>query len=299
MSCVILVSLAAAGLVLSPTTRAEEDENAKREEAAIRAAARQYTAALAAGDADALRKMWSDDGDYIDVTGQAFTAGEIISQLPGDGASDKRPSAAVSPDSTLRFITADVAVEDGAMMGSAAEDGEAAIGRYTAVWVKRDGRWRLDSLREAVNVAAAEDPLQALDWLIGEWAGKADGSSILVSSRRSNDGHFIIREFVDRHANGAATHGTQRIGWDASAGKFKCWTFDSLGGTGEGSWQQDGNRWVVETIAISSDGRKSTSKSTYIPGADGHFVWETADTKVGEANVPARRVQFKRAAEKQ
>jgi uncharacterized protein (TIGR02246 family) len=298
MKCVVLASLMALDIALPATTRAEDNDAAKREAAAIRAAAAQYVAALAAGDADALRRMWSDDGDYIDATGRAFKAREIIAQLPGDGAPDKRPSIAASSESTLRFITDDVVVEDGAMVGSAAEDSEAAMGRFTAVWVKRDGRWRLDSLREAINVAPAEDPLQALDWLIGEWAGKADGSTILVSSRRSNDGHFIVREFVERHPSGSATHGTQHISWDASTGKFKCWTFDSLGGSGEGIWQQDGNRWVVETIALSSDGRKSTSKSTYIPGADGRFVWETADTKVGDANVPGRRVQFKRAAEK-
>lgn len=293
---VILANLLAVSMGLPAITLAQEDVTTKREAAAIRAAAKDYAAALARGDAGALSKLWTDDGDYVDATGQRFKAREIISQL--SGSIEKKRAVTSDEESKLRFITADVVVEDGTMGAEVTDDGEAAAGRFTAVWVKRDGRWRLDSLREAINVPVAEDPLQALEWLIGEWAGKADGSSVLVSSHRSNDGHFVVREFVDRHADGSAISGTQRIGWDASAGKLKCWTFDSLGGSGEGTWKRDGNRWVVESTDVLPDGRILTGRSTYIPGADGQFVWESAGAAIGDTSVPARRVKFNRAAEK-
>jgi hypothetical protein len=157
----------------------------------------------------------------------------------------------------------------------------------------------LDSLRESsIASPAGEDPLKALDWLLGEWAGKADGNSILVSAKRSNDGHFVVREFADRDANGSVVVGTERIGWDEEAGKFKCWSFDSQGDTGQGVWRRDENRWIVETMAVMPDGRKVTTTSVYAPGDDGRFVWEAAGAKVGGDNVPGRRVEFKRAADK-
>src|SRR5262249_8034540 len=146
-----------------------------------------------------------------------------------------------APESTIRFIGPGVAIEDGATGKEVTDDGALVTGRFTAVWVKRNGRWRLDSLRDACGApAATSDRLHAFDWLIGEWAGKTDSSTILVSSRWSDDRHFIIRDFVERAGDGEAVSATQRIGWDATTGTIKCWTFDSQGGSGEGSWRQDG-----------------------------------------------------------
>jgi uncharacterized protein (TIGR02246 family) len=276
-----------------------QEDAAKGDAAAVRAAAREYLSALRRGDVEAVREMWTPDGEYVDAAGHSVKARKLISE---QAAADSQPAddrEVALPDSTLRFVTPEVAIEDGAAQSEPTDDGRAVTGRYTAVWVKRDGQWRLDSLREtAVAAPSAPERLQALEWLIGEWVGPTDGGVILVSSHWSDGGHYIVREFAERSNGGNVITGSQRIGWDPASKKIKCWTFDSRGGSGEGVWRNEGGRWAVETTEVMPDGRKGAASAMYAPAGEGRFVWEAARGKIGDKSVPARRVEFKRAAER-
>ena len=242
--------------------------------------------------------MWTPEGDYVDASGKKFKVRKMLSRQDDAKSSAAESAGAQAPDSTLRFIARDVAIEDGISGRGMTDAGDVVTGRFTAVWVKRDDRWQLDSLREAeVTSPAAKDRLQELGWLIGEWVGTTDDGAILVSSHWSDDGHYIVREFIDRGDGREVVSGTQRIGWDASAGKIKCWTFDSQGGSGEGYWRRDGKRWIVETTEVMTDGKKATTSTVYIPGGEGRFVWETTGAKLAGESVPPQRVEFKRAAD--
>jgi hypothetical protein len=201
------------------------------------------------------------------------------------------------PESKLRFVTPSVAIEDGISGRTLTDSGGPVTARFTAVWVKRDGRWLLDSLRESVAAQSAGDRLQELAWLLGEWVGTTGDGAVLVSSHWSDDGRYIIREFVDYGDDGEVVSGTQRIGWDASTNRIKSWAFDSQGGTGEGFWRRDGERWVVETTEVMPDGEKVTTSAVYVPRSEGRFVWEAAGAKLAGERVPPRRMEFKRAAD--
>ena len=106
-----------------------------------------------------------------------------------------------------------------------------------------------------------------------------------------------MRDFVFLSEGDALLTGTQRIGWDPSAGKIKSWMFDSNGGAGEGYWRRDGQRWIVDSEEVMPDGTKASASTIFTPGDTNHFVWEVQGAKVGDANLPPRRVEFKRAAE--
>jgi hypothetical protein len=179
-----------------------------------------------------------------------------------------------------------------------ADDGGTLTGKFTAVWVKRDGRWLLDSLRESVSLLPQTNPrLQPLAWLLGEWAGNTEDSSILLSTHWSDGGKYLLRKFLVRSAGGETIVGTQRIGWDPIAGRIKSWTFDSQGGMGEGVWQPEGDRWIVNSTDVTADGKKSQTSAVYVPGADGRFVWEVKSANVAGENLPAGRIEFKRAVD--
>jgi hypothetical protein len=247
----------------------------------------------------AAAEIWTADGEYTDAAGNAHKARKLLAQeaAAADAADAERDVKL--PDSTLRFVTAEVAIEDGRTENELTNDGRTATGKFTAVWVKQEGKWRLDSLREsAVVPPSASDRLEPLSWLIGEWVGATDRGVILVSSHWCDAGNFILREFVEHASDGNVTTGSQRIGWDASANKFKCWSFDSNGGSAEGVWRQDGDRWIVEMTEVMPDGSQAAASATYTPSGDGRFVWDAARGKVGDNAVPARRIEFKRAAEK-
>ena len=294
LTCVALATLVATRLAYGQAAADSRDETS-----AVRAAAKEYVEAASRGDVEALRKMWTPDGDYVDAAGHTTKAQELLRDRPGTPPSSAKPMDAPAPTSSLRFITADVAIEDGVASAGEPGSGSEAASRYTAVWVKRDGRWLLSSVREAVAASpAASDHLHPLEWLLGEFAGQSGESVILVSSHWSEGGNYIVRDFIFSSAGDDLLTGTERIGWDPSSGRIKSWIFDSNGGSGEGYWRRDGKRWIVESNEVMPDGKRSSASTAYTPGDANHFVWEVQSAKVGDMDLPPRRVEFKRAAEK-
>jgi hypothetical protein len=138
--------------------------------------------------------------------------------------------------------------------------------------------------------------LQSLTWLLGEWAGKTEDESILISAHWSDGGSSIVREFVVRSDGRETMGGTERIGWDAAAGKFRSWTFDSDGGNGEGHWERDGDKWRMEAHEVLPDGQASKTSIIITPKDNDHFVWQVEAAKVSDRSLPTMRVEFQRAA---
>jgi uncharacterized protein (TIGR02246 family) len=268
------------------------------DEAAVRAASKEFLAAARRGDENALRKMLTPEGDFVDSTGRVLKAGELIRQLAASPSPASGAAADSVSETTLRFITPDIAVEDGVADRAAAGAGGITIRRFTAVWAKRDGKWLLDSLREAsVEASPLNEHLKPLEWLLGEWVATTDDTAILVSSHWCDGGNYIMREFIVAHDGGEMISGTQRIGWDPLGGQIKSWTFDSQGGSGEERWLQDGKRWLVETTDITADGKKGKTSSIFVPANERCFTWEVASADIGGANLKPVRVEFRRAAE--
>jgi hypothetical protein len=260
----------------------------------VRAASREYVASNERGDSKSLGQMWTKGGDYIDVSGRVFNAKQLLAVRSEEATTEVVLHSLPSGESTIRFITNDVAIEDGT---------SEAGSRFTAIWVKQDGRWLLDSLRESIHDAPqGNEKLKSLAWLLGEWAANSGDTEVLVSSHWSDDGKYIVREFLARADGRGDISATQRIGADSATGKIRCWTFDSNGGTSEGTWRQDGERWLVDTKEVLADGKTSKTSTVYVPRGDGTFVSETTsalDAGNGESAVKLSplRVEFKRAAE--
>jgi ketosteroid isomerase-like protein len=283
-------------------TRAQVRRTANADEAAIRAAAGEYAAAVRRGDRDAIKRMWTADGDYIDASGRQFKVHNLVEQKLAESPADSTSAAPSVPASSLRFITVDVAIEDGASELGATRDGDELTGRFTAVWVQRNGRWLLSSLREWVTSSSSSTNarLEPLAWLLGEWIGTSEDAVILLSSQWSGDGNYILREFLIRRDGHQDISASQRIGWDASAGEIKGWTFDSQGGSGEGRWQRDGERWIVESTEVTAEGKTTKTVAAYVPGGDGQFTSElknASDNPRDQAAMPALRIEFRRAVE--
>lgn len=272
------------------------DQNSDHQ--AIRAAAKDYLAAKRRGDFESLGKMWTPEGDYQDASGNVIKAQDLIRQQASTATPQPTPENTPPQESSLRLVTADVAIEDGTADLGLAADGSHVIGRFTAVWVKRDGRWLLDSLREATTATpTTNDHLRELEWLIGEWTGKTDDTVMLVSSHWSEGGNYIVREFLVRAEGPSVISGSERIGWDPVAGKIKSWMFDSNGGSGEGHWTREGEGWIVGSTEVMPDGQKSSASTLFTPTGEGRFLWEVKSAKVGDVNLPTKRVEFRRATE--
>lgn len=278
-----------------PRARGQQPAAAAADVAAIRAAAAAYREALAKGDAAAIRAAWTADGDIVDGWGNRLRP-QDAGALDGGPAAAARPRPEFRVDETqLRFLTADVAVEDGAVDVVLPGMKTPIEGWFSALWVRGAGGWKLAGLRESERpVAADADALADLDWMVGEWVLAVEGDAGKDGARgtgrpvpaaatemrvRWDAGRtFLVREV---RIPGAAADDDgvvevhQRIGWDPLVRRIRSWSFSSDGSRGEATWFRDGDSWVVVHTAVLPDGRQDTAVNVYSHDGRDRIVWRT------------------------
>lgn len=147
----------------------------------------------------------------------------------------------------------------------------------------------------AASDVAANHPLAELEWLLGEWIGMTDNATVYVSAHPCESGAFIEREFIVKREGQPDVGGTQRIGYDPVSGRLKSWTFDSLGGFGDGYIERDGDSWVIESDETLGDGAQSSTTAILKPLVDDRFEWQIERARVNGASLPKQKIEFARA----
>jgi hypothetical protein len=176
--------------------------------AAVRAAASAYREALAKGDAAAVKAAWVAEGDIVDGWGNRLRPDEITAADRGPAAANRPRPEFRSSETDLRFITADVAVEDGTVDVVLPGMQTSIEGWFSALWVRSGGSWKLAGLRESERPVVADSEMLAdLDWMVGDWtltveeAGGAKGAdssarepATAMSVRWDPGRAFLVRE---------------------------------------------------------------------------------------------------------
>jgi uncharacterized protein (TIGR02246 family) len=243
---------------------AGQTEGDPKDKAAIQKNGEAFVEAFHKGDARALANFWTPDGDYTDETGRHLKGREAIEKAFEQYFAENKGLRLRIESQSLRFVTPDVAIEDGITEVIAPKGGPPSRARYSIVHVKKEGQWLLGSVHEAAFVPPSNrEQLRGLAWAIGEWAGEADkGEAERLALAWAENENFIIATFSRTAGDTAVASVTQWIGWDPVAKRVRSWIFDATGSFGEGSWSQDGNKWVIKTNAVLHDGQKATA--TYI-----------------------------------
>ena len=164
-----------------------------------------------------------------------------------------------------KFPTPDTAIEDGNSFVIAPDGRAPSRSRYTNVLVKKDGKWLLESVREAIYAAPSNyEYLRPLEWLIGEWAGGSADGKVLgrVTFAWGPGKNFIVATRSMEHQDAVLQNGTQWIGWDPVAKQIRSWNFEGDGGFSEGKWSQEGDKWTIKTDSTVVDGSKVTGVNT-------------------------------------
>ena len=260
----LLCCLALAVLLFTPPGFAEErraDDDAK---AAIQKQAEAFVEAFHKGDAKAVAALWAPDCDFTDQTGRHLKGRDAIEKGFTDLFAENKGLKLRIESESLRFVTPDVAVEDGTTEVFPPDGGPPTRSRFTNIHVKKEGQWLLSSVRSAPFIPPSNHPhLRGLEWAIGNWMGEAkEGGVERLSVAWSDNQNFIRATFSTTLKNiplGSATH---RIGWDPAAKRIRSWIFDATGGFGGGAWSRDGKSWVVKTTSVLQDGKKAAA--TYI-----------------------------------
>ncbi len=210
------------------------------DEQALRAVVTESTRAFNAGDVKAVASLFSENARLVTLTGRVVNGRAAIEQLFASSFAEYPGQTIEVKTESLRFLGADSALEEGtATITSPSVPGDPAgsseTNRYSVAYVKRDGKWLQDSLRdyplaESALELTAHQHLQELEWLIGDWVDESDEAEVHTNCRWSVNQSFLLRSFQVRIRGQAAMSGSQRIGWDPRFKQIRSWVFDSDGG---------------------------------------------------------------------
>ena len=277
---------------VSSPALAQNPAAANAAEAAVRQASKDYLAAVARSDHKALTGFWTAEGTYVDPAGDTFTARELIADMEAAPPA-ARPGAKLS-DVTVRFLSPDVAVEDG-HCELALRDGTPARGRYHALWVRQQGKWKLDRLEDLRAAAPSHaSRLAALEPFVGEWSGESSGRAVRMTTRWNATKTFLRQDLVITAAGKEVSGSVQVIGWDPREEKFHSWAFYDDGGHGQGFWSQEAHVWMVLVDGVRPDGATTTATHVYRFVDKNTLVCQAIDAAVDGEALPDIEVKLTR-----
>jgi uncharacterized protein (TIGR02246 family) len=259
------------------------------DEAAIRKNAEAYVAAYNKRDAKGVAAMWSPDAVYMDPsTGEAAVGHEEIEKVFTDVLADLGDGKLEVEVNSVEFVSPNVAIENGTAR-IVRPNGEPEESNYSAVNVKRDGKWMLDRVSEEEPPApppSSYEQLKDLEWMIGSWIDQDENATIQTDCEWTKNQNFINRSFAVVVGDQVDLAGMQIIGWDPAAKQIRSWIFDSDGGFAEGKWTRKGDRWLIQQTGTLPDGSRSTAVNIITKVDDDSFTWQSVQREVDGDILP-------------
>lgn len=293
-SLLVFLALACAGLNLrgvlgidaakAQPASPPKTEGADRPEdrAAIRSVMQSFVKAFESRDAKALAALWSAGGELTNAAGLTVRGRDALEKAFGMvAARTPELKAEVHPES-LRFLAADLAVEEGTAIVQRGATEPASKARYKVLLVRENGRWRLAQLGES---PADEPTIDDLAWLIGDWkSANGQGAEIRTTYSWAANKKFIHARFTIKE-KALTVGGFQVIGVDPETGSLHTWTFEADGGVGEADWSPDGDGWVLDTTGTLADGATLNETNILRRVNDDTFTWQSIDRTLGGAEL--------------
>ncbi|NDC62920.1 MAG: nuclear transport factor 2 family protein [Planctomycetia bacterium] len=244
--------------------------------------------AFNAGDAEGLSRLFLENGELVDENGNIFSGRAEIAGL-FKSFFERFPKSTLEMEvSGARAIGDSLVVEEGVRRITAAEGAAAAQLRYVAVREKVGDGWPIASYREFADdpLPTPQEMLQHLSFLVGDWVDESPEGRTSIGYRWSEDGNFLIGDYVHAEAGVPDAKSTQRIGWDPVEGTIRSWTFDSDGGFSQGEWTPLDDGWITKSEATMPDGTTASATVIVTVKDKDHFVVRSTDRIVAGAEEP-------------
>lgn len=277
--------------------RSQSNEGTNQE---IEAAIRSYVTAFNDQKIEDLANMWAPECVHTNrETGEKTLGRETIKKDLAEAFSAPAKMRLSGQIQSIRVIRPEVVMVDGETTVSSSEI-EPITTQFSAVLVKNDGKWQIDSMEEmplAIAPGAAE-ALAELGWLEGTWVDNAPGSQVLSSVRWSTNKTFLIRSMTEETEGVVSNLGTQIIGWDPRARQIRSWVFNADGSFGEGIWTKAAETWMVKSTQTLADGNLSTGTYLIDRKNDDELTVQLVGHEVNGEMLPnSEPVVMKRVAE--
>ena len=258
------------------------------DEAAIRKTVESYTAAFNKQDAKALAAHWLPEAVYIDQDdGISYVGRAAIEKHFAEEFKELKNAKLAVATQSIKFLSTHVAVEQGtaSILGL---DKEPTKTEYTAIYIKRDGKWLLDRVTEEdiPEVVTNYDKLKELEWMIGSWVDDEDNATIETTCNWAKNQNFLIRAFSISVRDQIAMSGMQIIGWDPVGKHIRSWGFDSNGGFAEGVWTRKGKTWRVQIKQTMASGQQASAVNIFTYIDKNRFTWQSVDREIGDQLLP-------------
>lgn len=258
------------------------------DETAIRQAVEAYVAAYNKGDAKGLAALWSPEAVYtVPGSGEQVIGRDGIEKQFAQIFASSKGAKLDAKSASIKFVSPNVAIETGTAT-VLQPPGAAEESAYSAVYVKRDGKWLLDRVSEEETVVPRSnyEKLKDLEWMVGNWLDQDDQVTIETNCQWAKNQNFLVRSFTVAVRDRINLSGMQIIGWDPAAKKIRSWIFDSDGGFAEGSWTKNGNAWHIQNVGTRADGLKVSSVNVIKFVNKDQFTWQIINGQVGDDLVP-------------
>lgn len=249
--------------------------------AAVRETFADYLADFNRHDPVALAAHWTVDGENLDLDTGSRTRGRPAMEQVFTRLFQITEDAALAVDiEAVRPLHDDVVLVDG--LSRLTIPGQpSSHTRFSAVLVRHDERWLIETVREAAATAerTVHDRLADLAWLRGSWEDISDGVTVSLQCDWNETKTFLIRRHfvtVDPEPRGAAARlaadvpallpvdapgdlrrtsptqwtVTEYIGWHAPRGEIRSWLFCSDGQAAEWRWLRTPAGWLLEDAAV-------------------------------------------------
>jgi len=285
---VVLLLIAAQTIALTQQPQSPSAEPAVSvDEQQIRQGVVAFVEQYNAHKADAVAALFAADARMVFRDGTEVNGREEITQSFEEAFSENPKTAISVVVDSIRFLTPDVAVEEGAT--TTFPDGETLTshGRYTVLHLKREGRWQMQSVRVVEEESlSAYGELAPLEWLVGEWIDEGRDEDIHTTFRWDENKSFLLEEFQVVRRGEVLLKGNQRIGWDPQAKQIRSWMFDSAGGFGEATWTPGGDDWICKAKGVRPDGTSASATRRLTRAAQDRVIWTSTDRLLGDEQLP-------------
>ena len=256
------VNLIAIGCVLAPVAViAQVTPDPTQDEETIRKVVADYVSAFNKQDANELAGYWSPEAVYANrITGEQVVGRPAIQQQFEELFKSQNDLKLDVSIKEIQFISPNVAAEHGVATLLAPEAEPEEI-EYTAVYVRREGKWLLDRVTDKASLATPShyEQMKDLEWMIGSWVDEDENARIVTDCNWTKNNNFMTRSFTVTVGNQIDVSGMQIVGWDPAAKQIRSWTFDSNGGFAEGKWSRKEDRWYIHKTGVLQDGGQAVA----------------------------------------
>jgi len=287
-SAVAISAAAWAGSGTKPAATQQPEKKTDPAEDEILKNADAFVQAFNKADAKALAQFWTEKGEFTDAAGAKLTGRDAIEKSLRELFEDNKGIQLRIEVESMRFLTPEVAVEEGVSAILHPDGLPPSHTRYTNVHVKKDGKWLLDSVKTSPFTPPSNyGHLKMFEGLIGTWEDTNEqGESTRITFEWTENQNFLLAHFNTSMKNVAVSGGTAWIGWDPTEKTVRTWMFEANGGFGQGIWTKADGKWTSKSTAVLPDGKKA-SLTNVVARIDANAIsWEIKDRVVDGKPLP-------------